>query len=245
LFSAIVFVFFKLTNKVIMKFIASNTIQFSLFFGLFLCLPILSVGQESLPNGREANQQPIVTTPAQKNATASKSAAEGDVPMTTQTGYPVDLDEPRDMEDKQTNEAGQEQHEIQRLASELTLLRQAVDRLRLFNEQLVVENARLKGSIETCCESERTGNGNRPMLFQNLPNPGRESVQIRYSLPPSLRRAEIRILSPQGVVLIARQNLEPGQHSVEIDTRNLEAGFYVYSLYSDDEILDSRIMLIQ
>jgi hypothetical protein len=83
------------------------------------------------------------------------------------------------------------------------------------------------------------------MLFQNLPNPGRESVQIRYSLPPSLRRAEIRILSPQGVVLIARQNLEPGQHSVEIDTRNLEAGFYVYSLYSDDEILDSRIMLIQ
>lgn len=232
-------------NKVIMRILDSNIIQFGLSFGLFLCLPILSTGQESLPNGREANQRPIVTSSAQMNSTASNSKSESDVPLARQLGYPMDFDEPRDMEDRQAHEAGQEQHEVKRLAEELTLLRQSVDQLLVFNEQLVVENARLKGSIETCCESERTGNGNRPMLFQNLPNPGRESVQIQYFLPSSISRAEIRVLSPGGVVLMTRQNLAQGQHSIEIDTRRLESGFYVYSLYSGGEILDSKIMLIQ
>lgn len=238
-------VFFKLMNKIIMKYLYDNKIQFALFLGMILCMPILSIGQESLPNGREANQRPAAIPSATMHSTIPENTPNIDVPVATQPGYPVDLDEPRDMEDRQTKEGGQERHDIKRLASELALLRQSVDQLLTFNEQLVVENARLKASIEACCNSEGSRSENRAMLFQNLPNPGRESVKIRYSLPSSFRRAEIRILSPEGIVLMTQQNLEPGLHSVEVDTHPLESGFYVYSLYSEGEILDSRIMLIQ
>ena len=88
-------------------------------------------------------------------------------------------------------------------------------------------------------------NGDRASLEQNIPNPFRGVTRIGYFLPEGTQRATLLVHDMQGRELqrIPLQNTGRGQ--LDLQTRNLTAGTYSYSLYVDGALIDSRKMVVE
>jgi len=81
------------------------------------------------------------------------------------------------------------------------------------------------------------------MLLQNRPNPYKNETIIPYYLPGQFQSASIVISSTNGR-LIERIDLQnPGKGEVTLQTGNLEAGQYVYTLIIDGRKKASRKMI--
>ena len=88
-------------------------------------------------------------------------------------------------------------------------------------------------------------NGNRASLEQNIPNPFRGVTRIDYFLPEGTQRATLLVNDMQGRELqrIPLQNTGRGQ--IDLQTRNLTAGTYSYSLYVDGALIETRQMVVE
>ena len=80
------------------------------------------------------------------------------------------------------------------------------------------------------------------VLYQNVPNPFSERTTIRYSLPESVKNADIYIFNMQGGIVkkIAATRLGV----VEIQGSELQAGMYLYSLVADGKEVDTKRMIL-
>jgi hypothetical protein len=130
--------------------------------------------------------------------------------------------------------------------------------------QMMEQLANMQQQINDCCNS---GDGNRSMptgviqpqdfnnqksveggneLFQNIPNPFRESTTISYMLEEG-GRVQLSVYDANGKVITtlvdARQ--DSGRHSTVWNANGMPAGVYHYALYVDGELLVKRAIKLQ
>lgn len=85
-----------------------------------------------------------------------------------------------------------------------------------------------------------------PELMQNHPNPFNEKTNIKCLIPVNFNSAEIIIHNLNGLQ-IARYpiiDLQNGIANISINAGNLEAGMYHYTLLIDQEIIDTKKMIL-
>lgn len=81
-------------------------------------------------------------------------------------------------------------------------------------------------------------------LFQNEPNPFNEQTIIKYNLPAELGNAYIAIYDLSGKQLMKLALTSKGESAVTINSNELSAGMYIYSIIADNKLLDSKQMII-
>lgn len=83
-----------------------------------------------------------------------------------------------------------------------------------------------------------------PALFQNSPNPFSVSTKINYTLPYTVRQADIYIYDMQGQQIRKIEVTDRGASSITIQGSELPAGMYIYSLIADNCEIDSKRMIL-
>jgi len=93
---------------------------------------------------------------------------------------------------------------------------------------------------------QRTPSGvyNSASLQQNFPNSFNQVTTIRYVLPQGFRSAKIVITNTSGSVVKQLPLSTPGAGSITIEAGYLHAGIYQYSLYVDNNLIDTKKMIL-
>jgi hypothetical protein len=134
------------------------------------------------------------------------------------------------------------------------------------NEDLTKENESLRSELDeikdrmnrfeqdlvSCCFDSQSGqvdggttSSDSAELGQNIPNPFSESTVIRYYLPEEITNAIIRITDMEGSPVQDLQlGAQRGANQVEFQTQGLAAGTYLYSLFVDGKLIDTKKMMI-
>ncbi len=81
-------------------------------------------------------------------------------------------------------------------------------------------------------------------LFQNTPNPFTSDTQIDFYIPKNTEKARLIIHNMQGVEVKTYSINNCGKSSIIINGSTLTAGMYLYSLLVDDNIIDTKRMLL-
>jgi len=83
-----------------------------------------------------------------------------------------------------------------------------------------------------------------PALYQNNPNPFRETTEIRYFLPETTQEATLYVYNMQGTPVLELQINERGEAVQVIDGGLLESGMYLYALIADGQEVDVKRMIL-
>jgi hypothetical protein len=81
-------------------------------------------------------------------------------------------------------------------------------------------------------------------LLQNIPNPFKGSTSIGYTLPEKTSKAQIVITDQQGK-RIKTIPVSGSNGNITLNTSELSAGTYQYSLYVNDRMVESRQMIVR
>ncbi|MEM9824318.1 MAG: T9SS type A sorting domain-containing protein [Bacteroidota bacterium] len=172
------------------------------------------------------------------------SGSDQDIPSTGQAQpvasdwvLPNDLDA---LQDEMLSASSSPQAVVARLnelAEELALLRQ-------YNEQLRLENRVIKRSLGSCCSDMGLSlNAADAYLMQNAPNPATDVSEIRFFVPNSASKAEIKISNVTGVVVETYPIAEGGFGAISLERGTYQNGTYIYSLEIDGELIDTKVMV--
>jgi hypothetical protein len=82
------------------------------------------------------------------------------------------------------------------------------------------------------------------MLGQNVPNPFNSTTRITYTLPEQYSTAKIVITDKSGKLLREMKLNGKGQGSIYLDAKTSSSGAYQYSLYVNENLVDTKQMLI-
>jgi hypothetical protein len=120
---------------------------------------------------------------------------------------------------------------VQELKSEIAELKR--------NEEMPVlpKNAPAAPQQETTGESAAT-------LFQNVPNPFNENTEIAFYLPQSVKSAMLCVYDMNGKQLSQNVITQRGNASLVINGNQYGAGMYLYSLVADNQIVDTKRMIL-
>jgi hypothetical protein len=164
------------------------------------------------------------------------------------------------VEFKSVNYTGLIPYLIAGMKEQQTIIENQNDALAQMKDQL----AAMQQQINDCCNS---GEGNRTLpsgviqpqdlnnqksleggneLFQNIPNPFRESTTISYSLEEG-GRVQLSIYDKTGKVVttLADANQGPGRYSEVWNANGMPSGVYHYALYVNGELLVKRAIKLQ
>ena len=83
-----------------------------------------------------------------------------------------------------------------------------------------------------------------PVLRQNYPNPFTENTVIEYALPETVQTANLYIYDMNGKQIEQIALTERGESSVTINSGQLTAGMYLYSLIADGKVIDTKRMIL-
>ena len=81
-------------------------------------------------------------------------------------------------------------------------------------------------------------------LFQNVPNPTSGATEIRYSLPETVRAAQLLVFDMNGKQLRSFDIRDRGLGNVAIAAGELSSGMYLYTLLADGKEVGTRRMII-
>lgn len=83
------------------------------------------------------------------------------------------------------------------------------------------------------------------LLSQNYPNPFNPVTSIEYNLSKA-GAVEIKIYDASGkiIVVLVNENLQSGKYTVKFDGTDLASGIYIYSLFVDGLLRDTKKMAI-
>ena len=84
---------------------------------------------------------------------------------------------------------------------------------------------------------------NRPLLFQNIPNPYIGMTKVDYYLPEN-SNGLIRFYTLDGQILKEEVLDLTGYASIEIDASKIPSGNFIYALIVDGSIIDSKTMVV-
>ncbi len=90
----------------------------------------------------------------------------------------------------------------------------------------------------------RTSLQDNPILYQNSPNPFNSITTIEYYVPTSATSATLYVFDLQGNSKLTLPIETFGNGSVNISAQALSAGMYVYTLVVNNNIVDSKRMIL-
>jgi len=82
------------------------------------------------------------------------------------------------------------------------------------------------------------------VLFQNNPNPFTENTTVRCMIPAEISKAVLYIYDVNGRQIDSMPVAERGDVSLTIEGRSLEAGIYLYSLITDEFVVDTKRLIL-
>ena len=85
----------------------------------------------------------------------------------------------------------------------------------------------------------------RPRLYQNYPNPFTGATVIPYYLPEGSGKAYLRVAKIDGTAAKIVDIVDTGESEVVLDANAFPSGVYIYSLFVDDQIIDTRRMVVK
>jgi len=131
---------------------------------------------------------------------------------------------------------------------------QAVQELSVQNEAKESALASLQQQLNTLTEAVNRLSGSSTAvktvaaptasLGQNFPNPFNQSTTINYLLPQNINSAKIVITDMSGRIFKQILLSGPGEGNVKIDANTLSRGVYLYSLYMDNTLVDTKKMAL-
>lgn len=220
------------------------------FFLLLAGLCTLQLGwsqSEVLNNGRGNAERPSTAvekaeTPSPTTTTEVFNGSDFDVPgqwnqekVEEDVVFPADFEELRE----ELNTSSSPRQVIERVNA----MSAKVEALMLANEELRRENEIIRKSLMSCCSNSNL-EAEDAYLLQNSPNPVVDQSQIRYFVPETMSDARVEVADLKGIVLQTYELEEFGLNKVQVDTQSLGTGNYIYTLYVDGKIVDSRIMIV-
>lgn len=110
--------------------------------------------------------------------------------------------------------------------------------------QLQEDMMALKNSMEPAANGTSATSGESSQLFQNRPNPFRESTEINYYLPKTVEQATLVVYTLDGKEIMSYSNLGRGYSKVVVEGGQLQPGNYVYRLIADNEIVASKTLVL-
>ena len=102
----------------------------------------------------------------------------------------------------------------------------------------------LRQAAQQASQDEIEASLSAAKLYQNAPNPWSSETVIRYNLPQSVATASIFIYDMQGAQLKCIPAQGRGESQVTLTARDLKAGMYLYALVADDQLIDSKQMIL-
>jgi hypothetical protein len=82
-------------------------------------------------------------------------------------------------------------------------------------------------------------------LNQNVPNPFAEQTVITYSIPESVKKADILFYDSNGKLINSIFIKERGNSQLNVFANDLSTGIYTYTLVADGQIVASKKMVKQ
>ncbi len=102
----------------------------------------------------------------------------------------------------------------------------------------------LENVIADCCGSSgivlSPAPENNAKLYQNVPNPWRESTSIGYFIPNNVQSARIEIRDNNGKILNSIPLSSYGEGHIIISSEAFIDGVYLYSLIVDNKLIDTK-----
>ncbi len=147
-----------------------------------------------------------------------------------------------DLEEKKESENSRK---IQDLEQRIAMLEEEI---RLIKEQCCqeiygTENTK-KGVTGATVDHEKIDPGQKPVLYQNNPNPFNQATTISFTIPENVGKAMLYIYDMQGVQINSYVVNERGLSSVKIKGNELQPGMYLYTLIVDGRVVDTKRMVL-
>lgn len=136
----------------------------------------------------------------------------------------------QELDENQKEQEQKEEEEIEKLRSELNDLKNQVNQF----QELISGNNNFR-------QWEIRGGSNEGYLEQNVPNPFSNKSIIRYYVPEGVTSAQIMIYDQRGNS-ISIMEISRGIGEIEVETSDLVAGQYLYSLIVDGKVIMIRQM---
>jgi trimeric autotransporter adhesin len=120
-------------------------------------------------------------------------------------------------------------------------------------QELSKQNAEMKKELDELKELVKNSSGtgsidaaetSQAKLYQNVPNPFTRSTSIRYFIPATAKKAVLLVVSIGGEKVKEFDLTGKNQDAIEVNTADLAAGNYVYSLIVNGKIIDSKKMTL-
>ncbi|OJV55327.1 MAG: hypothetical protein BGO31_20555 [Bacteroidetes bacterium 43-16] len=81
------------------------------------------------------------------------------------------------------------------------------------------------------------------ILYQNAPNPFSEATVIRFKVAPEVSRSFICIYDLNGRQ-VQKLDIQNGASSISVHAQSLQPGTYLYSLFTDGQLVDTKKMVV-
>jgi len=111
--------------------------------------------------------------------------------------------------------------------------------------------------VKECCENSNPKGGqnsssaevtqqlqDKAVLYQNTPNPFTSNTEIVCYLPEIKERSVLNIYNLNGIELKSYKITQTGFNSIVVNGSELPAGMYLYTLIVDNEIIDTKRMIL-
>ncbi len=112
------------------------------------------------------------------------------------------------------------------------------------NEELEARLQKLEALIALGRINNATTKSREAYLEQNTPNPFGEATTIRYHLPFNSTPAKVVITSVNGQVLKTFSVSSSERGSVTLQAGSIAAGVYLYSLWVNNQLVDTKKMIV-
>lgn len=140
---------------------------------------------------------------------------------------------------EQQKELDNKTEQIDRLESEVALLKQEMAAMR----EMILSGQTVPVDPPTGSK-EGVASDVQPYLEQNIPNPFSENSSIRYHIPEAVQRAELRISDAAGNIVRQFTILSRGAGRTDLAVNSLPGGVYFYYLVLDGRVVATKKMLL-
>jgi len=120
------------------------------------------------------------------------------------------------------------------------------DLLKMFDEIVnkCCENSSPRGGQNSLLIDNPQQSREKAVLYQNSPNPFSSNTEIGYYLPETKGNAILYIYNLNGLELKSYSLIQSGFNTITVNASELPAGMYLYSLVVDNEIIDTKRMIL-
>ncbi len=110
--------------------------------------------------------------------------------------------------------------------------------------EAIAEVNKIQGSLEGGTPIQKVDINKAAMLMQNSPNPLNDVTFIDYYLPATATSAFIKVTDNNGRLIQAFPINKTGYGQLELNCANMVSGTYHYSLIINNNVIDTKTMLI-